>query len=87
MSFGATVREGLELALPHQYVLWRNEGRALGLELRPGVLLTRAGVDVSVDLALNIPILECLSARVGGRVFSYAGQTMAGFNAGLALHL
>ena len=82
-----TVREGLELALPHQYVVWRNEGRQLGIELRPGVLITARGVDASVDLALNIPIVDILSARVGGRVFSYGPQLVFGANAGLALHL
>jgi hypothetical protein len=85
--FAAQLREGLEIGLPHQYVLWRDDRRQLGIELRPGVFFTRSGVDLSVELALMIPLFDFLSARVGTRAFSFDGQTMLGFSAGLSLHL
>src|SRR5260221_414825 len=52
-----TSRDGVEIGLPHEYVLWRDDlgRRQFGIELRPGVFLTPQGVDPSVELALKIP--------------------------------
>lgn len=85
---GGTMREGFEIGLPHTYTLWRNRGRELQIELRPGVFITtQKTVDVSVDLAVLVPVLENMSIRLGTRVFSYDFQPLVGFNAGLSLHL
>ncbi len=85
---GNSMREGFEVGLPHQYTLWRERGRLLQIELRPGVFLTtQKTVDVSVDLAVLLPVLEVLSVRLGSRLYTFDGQPMIGLSAGLSLHL
>jgi len=85
---GSSMREGFEVGLPQLYTLWRLQGRQLQLELRPGVFITtQKTVDVSVDTAVLIPVLEFLSVRLGSRAFSYDGQPMLGVSGGLSLHL
>ncbi len=86
--FGGTMREGFEIGVPQQYTLWRDRGRELQLELRPGVFITtRKTVDLSVDFAILIPVLERMSLRLGTRVFSHDLQPMFGFSGGLSVHL
>ena len=85
---GGAMREGFEVGVPQLYTLWRDRGRELQLELRPGVFITTSKtVDVSLDFAVLIPVLENLSIRVGTRAFSYDLQPMFGVNGGLSLHL
>ena len=72
---------------PQNYTLWRRGGREQQLELRPGVFITTVDkVDVSLETASSIPVLEMLSLRVGTRIYSYDWQTVVGFNAGLSAH-
>jgi hypothetical protein len=86
--FGGSMREGFEIGLPHQYTLWRQRGRELQLEVRPGVFITTVKtVDLSVDVAILIPVLERMSLRLGTRVFTHDLQPMFGFSGGLSVHL
>lgn len=86
--FGGTMREGFEIGVPQQYTLWRDRGRELQLELRPGVFITtQKTIDLSVDFAVLIPVLERMSLRLGTRVFSHDLQPMVGFSGGLSVHL
>jgi hypothetical protein len=86
--FGGTMRQGFEIGIPQLYTLWRNRGRELQLELRPGVFITTdKTVDLSVDFAVLIPVLERMSLRLGTRVFSHDLQPMFGFSGGLSVHL
>jgi hypothetical protein len=85
---GVRMREGFEVGIPQLYTVWRNAGRELQIELRPGVFITtQRTVDVSLDSAVHLPLLEFLSVRLGSRLFSYDGQVLVGVNAGLSLHL
>jgi hypothetical protein len=87
-SFGGTMRQGFEIGVPQLYTLWRNRGRELQLELRPGVFITTdKTIDLSVDFAVLIPVLERMSVRLGTRVFSHDLQPMFGFSGGLSVHL
>lgn len=84
---GDAVRDGLELALPHEYVFFRDGPRQLGLELKPHIYFHQRGVDIGVDAAMRLPIADFATFRAGMRAYSFDWQTIVGFNAGLALHL
>ncbi|MBX7096470.1 MAG: hypothetical protein K1X89_02055 [Myxococcaceae bacterium] len=86
-AFDTAVRDGFEVALPHEYVLVRDGPRSLGVELRPHVFFHQRGVDLGVEAAVRVPVTDFLTFRAGARAFTFDWHTVIGFNAGLALHL
>lgn len=83
-----TWRPGFEVALPHEYVFWRDGAAQVGLEVRPS-LFWWGGVDLALDLGLRIPLGPFVSLYGGGRVFTLDGLGSAGIGAqgGLAFKL
>ncbi len=80
-------QDGFELGLPHEYTLWREGLRTVGLELRPSLLFTGGGVEPSLESYFRFPLLEVLHARVGGRVYTFSGALFWGAQFGLDLTL
>lgn len=87
MTLGSSTRMGLELGVPHRYVLWREGLRQFSLEIRPTFLVGPSGWDVGVEAGLVIPIVEPLHLRAGGKVQSFGDDLIGGFNAGLSFVL
>lgn len=85
MTVGTSVRHGFDIGLPHRYVLWRDDLRSFGLELRPSLTFGPSGIDPSLEGAVTLPLIELVHVRVGGRVFSYGNAIVLGVNAGLSL--
>lgn len=83
MTLGGTYREGMEVGLPHRYVFYRDGLRSFGLDVRPMLLFGGSGVDAGLEAFLVVPMWEFLHMRAGGRVFSYGGELLWGFSAGL----
>jgi hypothetical protein len=71
---------GADIGLPHEYVFFRNGYRHLGLELTPRVFINTRKVDVGVESNLVIPLVDFLELRLGGQLYTHAGnvQGMAG---------
>lgn len=82
-------RPGFEAALPHEYLFFRDGASHLGLEVRPAVFVWSRGADLSLDVALRLPLGQVFSASLGGRVFSVDALTQlgAGVQGGLGLKL
>lgn len=83
--FGGAANDGIEIALPHRYVLTRAWGRPFAIEVDPGVLIGLRGVDYRLDAGLSIPA-GVMNVRVGARIFSFdsylRGGGYLGFNFG-----
>ena len=79
-------QEGFEIGAPHTYAFWRNGLSTFGLEVRPMLMLGR-NVEPSLEAAFLIPVAQVLQFRLGGRVYSFAGEVMYGFSGGLTLTL
>ena len=86
-AFDTAVRDGFEVALPHEYVLVRDGPRSLGVELRPHVFFHQRGVDLGVEAAVRVPVTDFLTLRAGARAFTFDWHTVIGFSAGVSLHL
>lgn len=80
-----TFRPGFEVAMPHEYVFSRTGAAQFGLEVRPSVFIYRGAADVSLDLALRIPLGPYASVVLGGRLFTLEAVTAAGAAAQLGL--
>ncbi len=87
MSVGGSLRQGFELGVPHRYVFTRDGLRQLSLELRPTFMFGLGTLDVGLEAALIVPLVEPLHFRVGGRVQSFGEEIIGGMNAGLSLNL
>jgi len=84
VDFHGTRVGGFEVALPHEYVFWRNGPlQRFGLELRPALLVGPPSVDLRLDAALVIPIYGPVTARAGGNVYSFGHAVRWGFEAGV----
>jgi hypothetical protein len=83
---GLRIQEGLEVGIPHRYALWREGLRTLALELRP-LLLVSSRLEPSLEMAFLFPLAEVLHLRVGGRVFTFAGDLLWGLSGGVSLTL
>ncbi len=81
--FGGAERNGFSLALPHRYALTRIDGRALGLELQPGVFIGNRGPDFRLEGSLIVPAGP-LTVRAGGQVYSFDSHIRGSAHAGLA---
>ena len=80
------VQDGLEVGLPHRYALWRDGLRTLALEVRP-LLLLGSSIEPSLEAAFLFPLAQVLHLRVGGRVYTFAGDLLWGLSGGLSLTL
>ena len=87
MSLGGSLRQGFALGVPHRYVFTRDGLRQLSLELRPTFMFGLGTLDVGLEAALIVPIVEPLHVRVGGRAQSFGEEIIGGMNAGLSLNL
>jgi hypothetical protein len=76
--------DGADIALPHEYVFFRDGYKHLGLELSPRVFINTRAVDVGVEGNVVIPIVDFVQLRVGGQVFTHAGAIQATFTGGLS---
>ena len=85
--FGSLSQDGFEVGLPHEYTLWRDGLRTVGLEVRPMLLFTGGGVEPTLETWLRFPLLEVLHARVGGRAYTFSGALFWGAQFGLDLTL
>lgn len=85
--FQGQAQEGLEVGLPHRYVFWRDGLRTVGLDLRPMLLVTRAGVEPGLEGAFLFPLHDVLQLRVGAGVFTFGGALFWTAQAGLGLTL
>lgn len=76
--FGGAEHNGVEVALPHRYILTRGAGSSiLGLELMPAVLVGPRGVDGRLEAAFVVPIGP-MALKLGGRVFSFDRHVRGG---------
>jgi hypothetical protein len=73
-------RPGLEVAIPHEYVFWRDGAAQVGLEVRPS-LFWWGSIDLALDVGLRVPLGPLVSLQVGGRVFTVDGLNMVGAGA------
>ncbi|MDP1825393.1 MAG: hypothetical protein Q8L48_19200 [Archangium sp.] len=87
MSLGGRTRSGLEVGVPHRYVLWREGLRQFSIELRPTFMFGLGSFDVGLEAALLIPLVEPIHLRAGGKVQSFGNEVIGGFNAGLSFSL
>jgi hypothetical protein len=87
LSKGGVTRNGLEVGVPHRYVLWREGLRQFSIELRPTLMFGLGAFDVGLEAAALIPLVEPLHLRVGGKVQSFGNEVIGGFNAGLTFTL
>lgn len=85
--FRGQEQEGLEVGLPHRYVFWRDGLRTVGLELRPMLMLSREGVEPSLEGALLLPLHDVLHLRVGAGLFTFGGALFWTAQGGLSLTL
>jgi hypothetical protein len=83
---GDRYQQGLEIGLPHRYALWRDGLRTFGLELRP-MLMVGSSVEPSLEASFLIPVAQILELRLGGRVYTFAGDVLWGLSGGLSLTL
>jgi hypothetical protein len=77
------ILEGADIALPHEYVFWRDGYKHFGVELSPRVFINRRAVDLGVEANAIIPIVSFLQARAGAQVFTHAGNIQLVVGAGL----
>lgn len=88
MSLLGATRNSVEIGVPHRYVFWRGGLREFALELRPALQILTNGtsepVDVGVEGALLIPVVEPIHVRVGGKVQSFGKDVVGGVFGGLA---
>lgn len=82
---GGSVRDGLELGLPHRYALFRDGLRTVGLDVRPMLSVGPRGLDAALEVMLVVPLAEVLHLRGGGRVGSFGPEVLWGFGGGLDL--
>lgn len=75
--FGGAERNGVEVALPHRYIFVRTGSQYLGIEVLPAVFVGPRGVDGRLEAGFVVP-LGALSAKLGGRVFSFDHHLRAG---------
>ena len=87
MSTRGLTRNGLEVGVPHRYVLWREGLRQFSIELRPTFMFGLGAFDVGLEAAVLIPLVEPLHLRVGGKVQSFGNEVIGGLNAGLTFSL
>ncbi len=87
LTLNGTTRNGLEVGVPHRYVLWREGLRQFSLELRPTMMFGLGSFDVGLEAALIIPIVEPIHLRAGGKLQSFGADVIGGFNAGLSFNL
>ena len=87
LTLGGSTRNGLEVGVPHRYVLWREGLRSFSVELRPMVMFGLGSFDVGLEAALIIPIVEPIHLRAGGKLQSFGPDVIGGFNAGLSFSL
>jgi hypothetical protein len=73
-------RPGLEVAIPHEYVFWRDGAAQVGLEVRPS-LFWWGSIDLALEVGLRVPLGPLVSLQVGGRVFTIDGLDMVGAGA------
>lgn len=83
MTLDGVTRSGLEVGVPHRYVLWREGLREFSLELRPTLMFGLGAFDLGLEAAAIFPIVEPIHVRLGGRVQSFGDEVFAGLNAGL----
>jgi hypothetical protein len=76
--------DGVDIALPHEYVFFRDGYKHLGLELAPRVFINTRKVDVGVEANLVIPVVDFMQLRLGGQVFSHAGNIQGAVSTGLS---
>lgn len=79
-------QEGLEVGLPHRYALWRDGLQTVALEVRP-LLLLGTRIEPSLETVFVFPLADVLHARIGGRVYTFAGDLLWGLLAGFSLTL
>jgi hypothetical protein len=85
-ALGGSVQDGLEIGLPHRYVLWREELSSVALEVRP-MLMIGSHVEPSLEGALLFPLAQVLQLRLGGRVYTFNGNLLTGLSLGFSLVL
>ena len=83
---GDRIQDGFEFGLPHRYALWRDGLRTVALEVRP-LLLVGSTIEPTLEAAFLFPLAQVLHLRVGGRVYTFQGDLLWGFGAGLGLTL
>ena len=87
LTYRGDLRQGLELGVPHRYVLYRDNLRQVALELRPSLIFGFGTVDAALEAALLLPIVEPVHVRLGGRIVSFGDAILGGANLGLSFHL
>lgn len=87
MTLGSVTRAGFEAGVPHRYTFYRDGLRELSLELRPTLMFGLGALDVGLEGAVLIPVVEPLHVRVGARVQSFGDDLFAGANVGITLSL
>jgi hypothetical protein len=75
---------GADLGLPHEYVFFRDGYKHFGLELTPRVFINTHKVDVGVESNIVIPIVDFLEVRLGGQLYTHAGNIQAVAGGGLS---
>ncbi|MBX5481902.1 MAG: hypothetical protein IRZ16_08710 [Myxococcaceae bacterium] len=79
--FGGAENDGIELALPHRYMLGHYGDRSFAIEVDPGVLFGIRGIDYRLDAGLSFPA-GVMNLRFGMRVVSFDTHLRAGAYAG-----
>jgi hypothetical protein len=87
MTLGGVTRAGFEAGVPHRYTFSRDGLREVSLELRPTLMFGLGALDVGLEGALLIPVVEPLHVRLGARVQTFGEGLYGGAHAGITLAL
>jgi hypothetical protein len=87
LALGGVTRRGLEVGVPHRYVLWREGLRQFSIELRPTFTFGLGSFDVGLEAAFLVPVIEPIHLRLGGKLQSFGNEVIGGVSAGLAFSL
>ncbi len=87
-SFGQQVRSGLDVSVPHTYILSRDDETGAAdvlITSRPGFFYGDQGIDIHLDAALVVPVAGHVAVEIGGGVFTFDKQACVEGSAGLVL--